>query len=143
MIDEIMDFYFLMNELIIVGDRVLISPDEGEKQTESGLVLPAGVAEREKVRSGRVNKVGPGYVMPNPDYTAEPWASERDSVRYLPLQARPGDFAFFLQKEAIEIKFEGKNYVIVNHAAILALVRRQREDLPDDIEGVDIEDLLN
>ncbi len=132
-----------MNELIIVGDRVLISPDEGEKQTESGLVLPASVAEKERVRSGRVEKVGPGYVMPNPDYTAEPWSSDRESVRYLPLQARPGDFAFFLQKEAIDIKFEGKAFVIVNHAAILALVRRHREDLPNDVEGIDIEDLLN
>ena len=132
-----------MNELIIVGDRVLISPDEGEKQTESGLVLPAGVAEKERVRSGRVEKVGPGYVMPNPDYTGEPWAAERESVRYLPLQAKPGDVAFFLQKEAIDVKFEGKSYVILPHGAILALVRRHREDLPDDAEGVDIEDLLN
>ncbi len=132
-----------MNELIIIGDRVLIAPDEGEKQTESGLVLPASVAEKEKVRSGRVEKVGPGYVMPNPDYTGEPWAAERESVRYLPLQARPGDFAFFLQKEAIDVKFQGKSYVILPHGAILALVRRHREDLPNDAEGVDIEDLLN
>lgn len=132
-----------MNELIIVGDRVLIAPDAGEKQTESGLVLPASVADRQEVRLGRVEKVGPGYVMPNPDYTGEPWAQERDSVRYLPLQARPGDHAFFMKKESIEIKFEGKDYLIVPHSGILALVRRHREDLPDDVEGVDIEDLIN
>ncbi len=132
-----------MNELIIVGDRVLISPDTGEKQTDTGLVLPASVAERQEVRFGRVEKVGPGYVMPNPDYTGEPWASERESVRYLPLQAKPGDRAFFVKKEAIEIKFEGKEFLIVPHAAILALVRRHPEDLPDDVEGVDIEDLLS
>lgn len=132
-----------MNELIVIGDRVLIAPDQGEKQTESGLVLPASVAERQEVRLGRVEKVGPGYVMPNPDYTGEPWSTDRDSVRYLPLQAKPGDQAFFLKKEAIEIKFNGRDYLIVPHGAILALVRNHREDLPDDIEGVDIEDLLN
>lgn len=132
-----------MNELIIVGDRVLIAPESGEKQTDTGLVLPASVAERQEVRFGRVEKVGPGYVMPNPDYTGEPWASERESVRYLPLQAKPGDRAFFVKKEAIEIKFEGKEFLIVPHAAILALVRRHPEDLPDDVEGVDIEDLLS
>lgn len=132
-----------MNELIVVGDRVLIAPDEGEKQTESGLVLPASVAARQDVRLGRVLKVGPGYVMPNPDYTGEPWSSNRDSVRYLPLQAKPGDEAFFVKKESVEIKFDGKDYLIVPHAAILALVRGHPEDLPDDVEGVDIEDLLN
>lgn len=131
-----------MNELIIVGDRVLVSPDEGEQQTESGLVLPASVAERQNVRSGRVEKVGPGYIMPNPDYTGEPWTSERDSVRYLPLQARPGDYAFFLRKEAIDMKFEGKEYLILPHSAILALVRRHPEDLTRDIEDVNINDLL-
>jgi co-chaperonin GroES (HSP10) len=132
-----------MNELIIVGDRVLISSEEGEQQTESGLVLPASVAERQNVRSGRIERVGPGYIMPNPDYTGEPWTADRDSVRYLPLQARPGDFAFFIRKEAIEIKFEGKDYLIVPHSAILALVRRHPEHLQDDIEGVDLKDLLN
>lgn len=132
-----------MNELIVVGDRVLIAPEEGEKQTESGLVLPASVAERQEIRIGRVEKVGPGYVMPNPDYTGEPWASDRESVRYLPLQARPGDQAFFVKKEGIEITFNGRQYLIVPHAAILALVRRHPEDLPDDVQGVDIEDLLN
>ena len=131
-----------MNELIIVGDRVLISPDEGEQQTESGLVLPASVAERQNVRSGRIEKVGPGYIMPNPDYTGEPWTAERDSVRYLPLQARPGDYAFFLRKEAIDIKFEGREYLILPHSAILALVRRHSEDLARDIEDININDLL-
>ncbi len=132
-----------MNELIIVGDRVLIAPDSGEKQTETGLVLPASVADRQEVRFGRVEKVGPGYVMPNPDYTGEPWAAERDSIRYLPLQARPGDQAFFVKKEAIEIRFEGRDYLIVPHSAILALVRHHPEDLPDDVEGVDLKDLLS
>src|SRR5690625_6979611 len=80
-----------MNELIMVGDRVLIAPDEGDRQTQAGLYLPATVMEREKIRSGRVVKVGPGYVIPNPEYSGEPWSTDKEAVRYLPLQAQKGD----------------------------------------------------
>ena len=121
-----------MSELIIIGDRVLIAPEEGEQETEAGLILPASVAERDRVGSGRVVRVGPGHAVPNPDYAeGEPWAAEKEAVRYLPLQARPGDFAFFLRKEAVEISYQGQRYFIVPHAAVLALVRPDPEDLID------------
>ncbi|MFQ5570884.1 MAG: co-chaperone GroES [Rhodothermales bacterium] len=126
-----------MSELIIVGDRVLIDPEEGEQTTEAGLVLPASVAEREKVGSGRVVRVGPGYVMPNPEYSeGEPWTQPKEVVRYLPLQAQTGDLAFFLRKEAVEITYENKSYFIVHHAAILALVRPDPEDILNKIEDM-------
>lgn len=126
-----------MNELILVGDRVLIEPEEGEQRTEAGLVLPATVMEKEKVGAGRVIQVGPGYLMPNPEYSeGEPWTQPREVVRYLPLQAQPGDLAFFLRKEAVEITYEKKAYVIVHHGAILALVRPKSQDLLENIEGL-------
>ena len=119
-----------MGELIMVGDRVLISPDEGERTTNAGLVLPASVAEKERVRGGRVVSIGPGYVTPNPEFSeTETWDQNRDAVRYLPLQARPGDFAFFLRKEAIEIEFEGDSFLIIPHGAILALHRTDADDI--------------
>ena len=124
-----------MEEIIIVGDRVLIEPEQGEKQTKSGLYLPATVIDRERVSLGRVVRVGPGYVMPNPDYSEdEPWAPSRDAVRYLPLQAQPGDLAFFLRKEMIEITFRDKEYIIVSHNAILALIRPSVDDILGDLE---------
>lgn len=127
-----------MSELIIVGDRVLIEPQDGEKETESGLVLPASVTEKERVQAGRVVRVGPGYLTANPEYSeSEPWAQQGEAVRYLPLQAEPGDFAFFLQKESIELHYAGKEYLIVPHSAILALVRRHPEDLVDDLDELD------
>lgn len=119
-----------MEDLIIVGDRVLIEPADGERQTKSGLYLPATVAERERVQSGYVARIGPGYLTPNPEFSeTESWAPSRDAVRYLPLQARPGDFAFFLRKEAIEITFKDRTFVIVPHGAILALVRPDADDV--------------
>ncbi len=132
-----------MDELIIVGDRVLIEPDDAEKQTKAGLYLPASVAESDRVGSGRVVKVGPGYILPNPEYSeGEPWAQDRSAVRYLPLQAESGDHAFFLRKESVEITFKEKKYLIVHHSAILALVR-SHADVDDILNGLgDIEDLL-
>mgnify|MGYP001608171634 CR=1 FL=1 len=126
-----------MNELVIVGDRVLIEPEEGEQKTESGLVLPVTVTEKEKVGTGRVVQVGPGYLMANPEYSeGEPWTQPREVVRYLPVQAQPGDLAFYLRKEAIEITWERKNYMIVHHAAILALMRPKSEDITSHIEDL-------
>ncbi len=127
-----------MNELILVGDRVLVLPDDGERQTKTGLYLPATVIERDRVGSGHVIRLGPGYILPNPEYTEdEPWAAERKAVRYLPLQARSGDYAFYLRKDAVEITFEGKNYIIIPHHAILALVRSDAGDILNKIDGLD------
>ena len=96
-----------MTALILVGDRVLIEPDAGEKQTRSGLYLPATVAEGDRVGSGRVAQVGPGYLTANPEFNeGEFWAEDRSSVRYLALQAEVGDFAFYLRKDAIELTLQ-------------------------------------
>jgi len=114
----------LLDPLIVIGDRVLLRPEDPAEQTASGLYLPASVREKDRVQGGRVVKVGPGHLTPNPEYSdAEPWAPERPLVRYLPLQAEPGDYALFLRKEAIELEYGGAAYLIVPHHALLALVR--------------------
>lgn len=134
-----------MSEIILVGDRILVDPEVGERETASGLVLPASVSERDKVRGGRVVRVGPGYLMPNPEFSeSETWAPSRDSVRYLPLQARPGDFVYFLRKEAIELTFQNHDYLIVSHGAILAIIREEPEDILEKLDGLeDLGDLPN
>ena len=115
-----------------LGDRVLVRPSDDADRSAGGHYLPAGVRAKEKVQGGRVVKVGPGVVIPNPDYSAaEPWAGEASPVRYLPLQARPGDFALFLRKEAVEVEYGGDTFLIVPHAAVLALVRPQHPEDAD------------
>jgi chaperonin GroES len=110
--------------LVIVGDRVLIDPDEGTGKTSSGLYLPPTVKEKEKVATGYVVKTGPGYAVHDPGISEEPWATgAKKEVKYIPLQASEGDYAIFLRESAIEIEFEDKKYLIVPHSAILALVR--------------------
>lgn len=132
-----------MANLIVVGDRVLIQPQTGEEKTDTGLVLPASVAGQENVQSGRVVKTGPGYLTQNPEYTeTESWKESTTPVRYLPLQADPGDHAFFLRDEAIDLRYEDTHYVIVPHSAILALVREDGPpEEPSDTTLDDIEDL--
>lgn len=116
------------SELILVGDRVLVSPAEPEGQTRAGLYLPDSVRDKEKIQSGRIVAVGPGYFMPNPNYEDEPWKGSTAPVRYLPLQAREGDIAYFLRKEAIELIYNDAPYVIIPHHAILALLRNQPDE---------------
>lgn len=113
--------------LIIVGDRVLVDPDERSDKTTSGLYLPPTVKEKEKVVGGHITKVGPGYPVHDPNLIVEePWSShKRIDLKYIPLQAAEGDYAIFLKEAAVEIEFEGKKYLIVPHSAILALVRTE------------------
>jgi chaperonin GroES len=111
-------------EILVIGDRVLIEPDEGNDRTETGLYLPQGVKEKDKVQAGRVIKTGPGYPIPDPAaIEREPWQATEVDSRYFPLQAKEGDYCIFLRNSGIEIEFEKRTYVIVPHAAILVLVK--------------------
>jgi chaperonin GroES len=109
-------------KIIIVGDRVLIKPEEDLEKTNSGLYLPPGVKEKEKVQGGYIMKVGPGYPIASPTDDDEPW-KENKKTNYIPLQANEGDFAIFLRKDAVDIELDKKKLVIVPQSAILLLMR--------------------
>ena len=112
------------DKFIVVGDRILVKPQEESGRTSSGLYLPAGVTEKEKVQSGYVIKVGPGYATAA-QIDEEPWKENIENVKYIPLQAREGDLAIFLRKEAFEIEFEKQKYLIVPQSAVLLLIRNE------------------
>lgn len=112
-----------IDKILIVGDRVLIKPKSTKDRTSSGLYLPPGVQEKEKVQSGYVIKIGPGYAIPMPIEDEEKWKEHEDKVKYVPLQAEEGDLAVYLQNQVYEIEIEKEKYVIVPHAAILMLYR--------------------
>jgi len=110
--------------LIVVGDRVLITPEEGEERTNVGLYLPPTALEGRQVQGGRIVATGPGTPMAEPtSMDEEPWKIHGPDVKYLPMQAEVGDYALFFRKAAVEITFEGKTYLVVPQAAILVLVR--------------------
>ena len=112
-----------IKNLIVVGDRVLIKPKKVSNRTESGLYLPPGVQEKEKIQSGYIVKVGPGYPLPLPADEDEAWKGRDEAVKYIPLQAEEGDLAIFLQKGAVEILYESEKYFIVPQSSILMLER--------------------
>ncbi|MDE3057207.1 MAG: co-chaperone GroES [Bacteroidota bacterium] len=114
------------NKIVLVGDRVLIAPDKEQERTTHGLYLPPGVKEKEKVQSGYIVKVGPGYPVVNPNFIdQEPWSTTpKEPVKYIPLQAEEGDYAIFLRDAAIEIEFEGQQYLIVQQSSLLMLIRK-------------------
>lgn len=114
-----------LRKLIVIGDRILLKPKKASEQTKGGLYLPPGVHEAEKVQYGYVMKTGPGYPIPLPAEEDEPWKDKEDQIRYIPLQAKEGDLAIFLQKGAVEVMYQGEKYYIVPQASILML---ERED---------------
>ena len=127
-------------ELIIVGDRILIKQEELEQRTQVGLYLPQTVVEKEEVQGGRVVLTGPGILLPEPFEDDEPWRTSSKEPRYLPMQAEVEDYALFLKKAAMEIKFEGEQYLIIPHSSILVLIREKGNFLGDleDLEGLEL-----
>lgn len=116
--------------VVVVGDKVLIKPEAADAQTPTGLYLPPGVAEKEHVATGHVVNVGPGYPTLEPVGDPEGWSGrQRNPLRYVPLQAEPGDYAVFLRRDGIEVEIDGKQYLIVPHTSILLLIR-ERLPLP-------------
>ncbi len=113
-----------IDNLIVVGDRVLIEPSMVTKKTKGGLLLPAGYQEKEEVQTGYIIKCGPGPPLPSSG-EGEDWNPADKEPRYLPLQVKPGDMAIYMAKNAIEIKYDSKKYFIVPQNAILMV---ERED---------------
>src|ERR1700755_316929 len=111
-------------KLVVIGDRVLIRPSKPNERTDSGLYLPPGVQEKEKVQQGYVIKAGPGYAIPMPTED-EPWKGEEEKVKYVPLQAKEGDLAIFLVSGATEVVYENEKYFIVPQGAVLMLEREE------------------
>lgn len=114
-----------LKKLVVVGDRVLIKPKKADEKTSSGLYLPPGVQEKEKVQQGYIIKAGPGYPIPMHVEDDEPWKEKEENVRYVPLQAKEGDLAIFLLNGAHEVIYEGEKFYIVSQSAVLMLEREE------------------
>jgi co-chaperonin GroES (HSP10) len=120
----------IRKRLLVVGDRVLITPEEGEERTRVGLYLPPTAVDKKEVQGGTVVATGPGTPISAPtELDGEPWQIGSGEPRYLPVQVEVGDYALFFRRAAVEITFEGKKYLVVPQAAILTLVREEFENL--------------
>jgi co-chaperonin GroES (HSP10) len=116
--------------LIVVGDRVLIKLEDGEERTRVGLYLPPTAVDSQAVQGGEIVATGPGYAVPDFNESSdEPWRTpQTQGAKFIPMQARPGDYALFFRKAAVEITFEHETYLVVPQGALLALVREDADE---------------
>jgi chaperonin GroES len=88
-------------------DRVLVTLDESEQTTASGLVIPD--TAKEKPMQGSVIAVGPGK---RSDTTGE----------LIPLDVNEGDTVLFSKYGGTEVKVGGEEYLILAARDILAVI---------------------
>ncbi len=112
-----------LDKFYMIGDRVLVKPKTPAGKTKTGLYLPPTVQESEKIQSGYIVKVGPGYPIPAVSEEDEAWKQKQDDVKYVPLQAQMGDLAIYLNNSGYEIEFNNEKYIILPHSAILMIIR--------------------
>ena len=114
-----------LDKINVVGDRVLVKPRKESEKTDSGLYLPPGVREKEKVQYGYIVKSGPGYPIPIAIENDQPWKTDDEKIKYVPLQVKQGDLAVFLQGGAYEVIYQREKYFIVPQSSILMIEREQ------------------
>jgi co-chaperonin GroES (HSP10) len=112
-----------LDKFLMIGDKVLVKPTNPQGKTKSGLLLPPSVQEGEKLQTGYIIKTGPGIPLPSQADDDEVWKKSEDKVSYLPLQAKEGDLAIYLQNAGFEVLINEEKYLILPHASILMLVR--------------------
>jgi chaperonin GroES len=87
-----------------LGERVLVEPIAKEETTASGIVLPD--TAKEKPQEGKIVAVGSGTL--------------KDGVR-VELEVKVGDRVLFSKYAGTEIKYEGKEYLIMKESDIHAI----------------------
>ena len=112
-----------LDKFLMIGDKVLVKPTNPQGKTKSGLLLPPSVQEGEKLQTGYVIKTGPGIPLPSQTDEDEAWKKKEDKVYYLPLQAKEGDLAVYLQNSGFEVIINEEKYIILPHSSLQMLVR--------------------
>lgn len=88
-----------------LGDRVVVEAVPKEETTASGIVLPD--TAKEKPQEGKITAVGNGA-----------W---KDGER-IPLEVKVGDRVLFSKYAGTEVKYDGKELLIMRESDILAIL---------------------
>ncbi|MDD3459204.1 MAG: co-chaperone GroES [Weeksellaceae bacterium] len=84
-----------------LADRVLVEPAAAETKTASGIIIPD--TAKEKPQQGKVVAVGDG---------------KKDE----PMTVKVGDSVLYGKYSGSELKWEGKDYLIMKESDILAII---------------------
>ena len=88
-----------------LGDRVIIEVQEEEIQKEGSLYIPDSA--KEKPQQGRVIAVGKGRF---------------EDGKWVPLDVKKDDTILYGKYSGTEVKYQGKEYLIVRENDILAII---------------------
>lgn len=89
-----------------LGNRVLLEVKKQEEKTASGLVLPDSA--KEKPQTAVVVAVGEGKLLDNGEHAA--------------ISVSVGDEVLFEKYAGSEVKYQGKEYLVVKDSDLIAIV---------------------
>lgn len=95
-----------MKQIKVLGFRILVEPIDEEPTTDSGIIIPENARQLQNV--GVVRGVGPGKLMENGGR--------------VPIDVEVGDKVVYGKYSGTEVEHDGKVYVILGGADVLAVV---------------------
>tara|TARA_B100000242_G_scaffold285981_1_gene251061 strand:- start:263 stop:535 length:273 start_codon:yes stop_codon:yes gene_type:complete len=84
-----------------LADRVLVEPSAAETKTNSGIIIPD--TAQEKPQRGKIVAVGKG-------------------TKEHPISVKVGDNVLYGKYSGTDLKYEGKDYLIMKESDILAII---------------------
>tara|TARA_B100000989_G_scaffold56022_1_gene37800 strand:- start:3483 stop:3755 length:273 start_codon:yes stop_codon:yes gene_type:complete len=84
-----------------LADRVLVEPSAAETKTNSGIIIPD--TAQEKPQKGKIVAVGKG-------------------TKEHPVSVKVGDNVLYGKYSGTDLKYEGKDYLIMKESDILAII---------------------
>lgn len=90
-----------------LGGKIIVEVLEARDKTKGGIVLPD--TAQEKPQEAKVLAVGSGKILPN--------------GKVIPPEVKTGDTVLFGKYSGSEVKLNGKEYLIINHDDVLAVIK--------------------
>ncbi|MDO8514186.1 MAG: co-chaperone GroES [bacterium] len=92
----------------LLGDRVLVRPEEQMKKTASGILIP-DTAKQEKATRGTVLSVGPGRM--------------NDDGKVLPMSLKVGQKVYFNPGWESEIEVDNEKLHLIHESDVKAIIK--------------------
>lgn len=95
-----------MKQMRVLGFRILVEPIDEEPTTDSGIIIPENARQLQNV--GIVRGVGPGKMT--------------ETGERVPIDVEVGDKVIYGKYSGTEVEHDGKTYVILGGADVLAVI---------------------
>ena len=90
-----------------LGDRIMVEVLEAKEKTKGGIVLPD--TAKEKPQEGKIVAVGPGRTDEN--------------GKLIKMNVKVDDKVLYSKYGGTEMKYDGKEYLIMSESDILAIIK--------------------